>query len=100
MKNGRDGDTYHISTNEVISIRDLVKRICKKLEVSFDKNVEIVGERIGKDLAYHLDSSKLRAELGWKDRIALDQGIDKCIDWAKANFEVLKLAPQDYIHKA
>ena len=28
MQNGQDGDTYHISTNEVVSIHDLVERIC------------------------------------------------------------------------
>jgi len=100
MKNGRDGDTYHISTNEIISIRDLVEKICNKLDVSFEKHVEVVGERLGKDSAYHLDSTKLRTELGWQDRIALDQGIDECIDWAKTNFEALKATPYDYIHKA
>lgn len=100
MKNGRDGDTYHISTNEIISIRDLVEKICNKLDVSFKKHVEVVGERLGKDSAYHLDSTKLRTELGWQDRIALDQGIDECIDWAKTNFEALKATPYDYIHKA
>jgi dTDP-glucose 4,6-dehydratase len=100
MKNGRDGDTYHISTNEVISIRDLVARICKKLDVGFDDYVEIVGERLGKDSAYHLDSSKLRGELGWMDQINLDQGLDECIQWVRANFDVLKNEPYDYIHKA
>lgn len=100
MKNGRDGDTYHISTNEIISIRDLVEKICNKLGISFAQHVEVVGERLGKDSAYHLDSSKLRTELGWQDRIALDQGIDECIDWAKNNFEALKATPYDYIHKA
>lgn len=100
MKNGRDGDTYHISTNEVISIHDLVVRICEKLDVNFDKHVEIVGERLGKDSAYHLDSSKLRSELGWQDQIGLDEGIDECIAWVRANFETLKNESYDYIHKA
>ena len=99
MKNGNNGDTYHISTNEVISIRDLVEKICEKLEVSFEKHVEIVGERLGKDSAYHLDSTKLRTELGWKDRIGLDEGIDECIHWVKENFDALQAQPYDYIHK-
>lgn len=99
MKNGRNGDTYHISTNEVISIHDLVQKICKKLDVSFDQHVEVVGERLGKDSAYHLDSTKLRTELGWKDRIGLDEGIDECIRWVKENFEALQSQPYDYIHK-
>ena len=100
MQNGRDGDTYHISTNEVVSIRELVERICAKLNVRFEDHVEVVGERMGKDSAYHLDSTKLRTELGWQDSINLDQGLDECIAWVRTHFEALKTQPFDYIHKA
>ncbi|MDB5799567.1 MAG: dTDP-glucose 4,6-dehydratase [Rhodocyclales bacterium] len=96
---GRNGDTYHISTDSVISIRDLVAKICTRLEVDFDKHVEVVGERLGKDSAYHLDSTKLREELGWRDQITLDQGIDACVTWVKQNFDALKDHPFDYLHK-
>lgn len=99
MLNGKNGDTYHISTNEVISIRDLVERICSKLEVSFEDHVENVGERLGKDAAYHLESKKIRRELDWKDDISLDQGLNECIAWVKEHVETLKLQPFDYIHK-
>jgi len=99
MLNGSNGDTYHISTSEVVSIRELVERICNKLQVSFEDHVEMVGERIGKDSAYHLDSSKIRTELGWTDSVTLDQGLDECIAWVKENFESLKATNFDYIHK-
>ena len=98
--NGRDGETYHISTNHAISIRDLVAMICDRLGAGFDEHVEVVGERLGKDAAYLLDSTKVRGELGWSDRITLDQGIDECIQWVKDNFDELKNQPYDYIHKA
>ena len=100
MQNGQEGDTYHISTNEMISIKALVERICTKLEVNFDDHVEIVGERAGKDAAYHLDSTKARAQLGWQDHISLDQGLDECIAWVKSNMDVLKTESFDYQHKA
>jgi dTDP-glucose 4,6-dehydratase len=99
MKDGKSGETYHISTNEVISIRALVERICAKLNVEFDGHVEFVGDRIGKDSAYHLDSKKIRAELGWEDKTSLEQGLDECIAWVKSNFEILKQQPFDYQHK-
>ncbi len=99
MQNGRNGDTYHISTNEVISIRALVELICLKLGVKFEDHVEFVGERLGKDSAYHLDSTKVRQELGWQDSIKLDQGIDECIAWVQSNFDALKDQPYDYQHK-
>lgn len=99
MMNGNEGHTYHISTNDVISIRDLVERICIKLNVDFKEHVEVVGERLGKDNAYHLDSNKIRQELDWKDHITLDQGLDDCITWIKRDFDTLKSQPFDYIHK-
>lgn len=99
MEKGDNNHTYHISTDEVVSIRELVERICKKLEVSFDDHVEVVGERLGKDAAYHLDSTKVRKELDWKDHIALDQGLDECIAWAKEHLDSLKVQEHNYIHK-
>jgi dTDP-glucose 4,6-dehydratase len=94
------GETYHISTSEIVTIRELVERICLKLEVRFDDCVEVVGERLGKDAAYLLDSSKLRATLGWKDEITLDAGLDDCIAWVRSNLEDLKRQPFDYVHQA
>ena len=54
---------------------------------------------MGKDAAYMLDSSKLRKELNWAERISLDAGIDECIAWVKNNLDVLRTLPVDYIHK-
>ena len=99
MLHGKNGDTYHISTNEVVSIRQLVETLCSKLGVRFEDHAEIVGDRLGKDAAYQLDSTKLRTELDWRDNVSLDQGLDQCIDWVKRNFDVLKNQPFDYIHK-
>jgi dTDP-glucose 4,6-dehydratase len=94
------GSTYHISTTEIVTVRELVERICRKLEADFEKVVEVVGERLGKDAAYLLDSGKLRQELGWKDEVSLDRGLDDCIAWAKVNLSELRRQPMDYIHKA
>lgn len=99
MRDGRNGETYHISTDEVISIRALVEKICEKLDVDFANHVEVVGERLGKDAAYHLSSAKLRSELGWSDTISLEKGIDQCIDWVRSNLDQLITGPVDYIHK-
>lgn len=94
------GETYHISTDEIVTIRQLVEKICAKLGASFADSVQIVGERLGKDAAYMLDSAKLRESLAWRDQVSLDAGLDECIKWAKSNLEELKKQPQSYVHKA
>jgi dTDP-glucose 4,6-dehydratase len=93
------GEMYHLSTRENVSIRELVELICRKLNTDFNSVVEVVGDRPGKDAAYLLDSGKARQELGWRDSIRLDQGVDETIDWVTRNLEVLKRQPMDYIHK-
>jgi dTDP-glucose 4,6-dehydratase len=46
---GSNGHVYHLSTPQLISIRDLVAKICSRLGVAFEDCVDIVGERLGKD---------------------------------------------------
>jgi dTDP-glucose 4,6-dehydratase len=99
-QHGNNGMTYHISTNEVISIKDLVAKICTKLNVKFDNHVVIANDRMGKDSAYHLESSKIRSDLNWADKVSLDDGIDECILWIKENLDLLRDKPMHYIHKA
>ena len=96
---GQAGETYHISTEDIVSVRELVEKICHKLAVDFDSCVEVVGERLGKDAAYMLDSSKLRRRLGWKDAVSLNDGLDDCVAWVKSNLDDLKREPCDYVHK-
>jgi dTDP-glucose 4,6-dehydratase len=98
-RDGRPGETYHISTDRQVSIRALVEMICERLGASFKDNVEIVGERLGKDAAYRLDSSKIQRELGWLERVTLEAGLDETIGWVNRFFEELKTQPMQYEHK-
>lgn len=92
-------ETYHISTNEILSIKSLVELICRKMNVEFNDTVEISKERLGKDASYQLNSNKLRSQLNWKESISLEQGISGCIQWVENNIKDLNLAPQNYEHK-
>jgi dTDP-glucose 4,6-dehydratase len=98
-RHGRPGDTYHISGYELVSIRALVEMIVRRLGKSFDDCVEIGPERPGKDAAYTLDSVKLRTELGWRDTMSLQQGIDDVIAWAERFGGELSGLPAKYQHK-
>jgi dTDP-glucose 4,6-dehydratase len=93
------GETYHISTDRIVSIRDLVQMICDRLHKDFGSAVEVVGERLGKDSAYWLNSQKLRSSLGWADTISLEDGIAHNIDWVQRHLADLQQQPANYIHK-
>ena len=93
------GETYHISTNEIVSIRELTERIYRRPDADFGGAIDIVGERTGKDDAYLLDSGKLRSSLCWKDEISLDAGLETCFAWVRQNRDVLAALPNSYQHK-
>jgi dTDP-glucose 4,6-dehydratase len=58
-----------------------------------------VEDRLGKDLGYFLDSSKLRKELGWKPLVNLSDGINSVIQWVDSNLEDLRERNPKYVHK-
>jgi dTDP-glucose 4,6-dehydratase len=93
------GETYHISTDRVVSIRELVEMLCERLGKRFNQCVEVVGERLGKDSAYWLNSSKLRSTLGWRDEITLEAGLESTISWVRNNLSALEKQPTSYMHK-
>lgn len=96
---GEPGATYHISTRQLISIRALTELICTTMGVDFDAHVDIVGERLGKDAAYGLDSTRIRNELGWTDQVWLEQGLQQTLAWVDRHLDTLKNHPVDYHHK-
>jgi dTDP-glucose 4,6-dehydratase len=93
------GETFHISTNEFLSIRALVEMIVDMTGVQFDDVVTLGSERLGKDHAYFLDSSKLRKSIGWAETISLEQGIEETISWVKNNLQILQTKDIGYVHK-
>lgn len=99
MNSGEVGQSYHISTNEMISIFDLVQELASLLGVEVDELIEQGPERAGKDFAYQLSSEKIRNELGWCDEVTLGKGLEDTLAWAKTNLDTLKTLQDTYEHK-
>ncbi len=99
VERGRSDRIYHFSTDEFVTIRDLVARCGKLAGIAFDDLVEIAEDRPGKDMAYMMDDSATREELGWRPEIDLDAGLVDCLDWTRRNWDAIKQQPIDYIHK-
>ena len=99
MNNGKNGDSYHISTISITSIFELVKTLANLLKIDVEELVERGPERPGKDFAYQLSSEKIRAELGWTDKIDLNVGLADTLKWAELHLDDLIKLPIDYEHK-
>jgi dTDP-glucose 4,6-dehydratase len=98
-KQGEPGDSYHISTNELISIRELVLKVFEIAGVDPTEHVSPAQERLGKDSGYFLDSARLRNHLGWEPEVELDSGLVEVLAWVDANLPELSEMPLEYVHK-
>lgn len=85
LEDGRPGEDYHVAHPVQTSIRNLVETICYRLGRDPNDVIEVAPERVGKDMNYQLDDSKIRSELGWSESISLSDGIDRTLGWIVAS---------------
>jgi dTDP-glucose 4,6-dehydratase len=101
LMKGKIGNIYHISSNEIISIKNLVRKIYKiNNNKNFNKNIKYSKDRVGKDKIYYLNSLKLKKDLNWIPKINLETGIKKTIDWFKKNEKKFKMKDLEYKHNS
>jgi dTDP-glucose 4,6-dehydratase len=99
LENGRIGELYHLSPDQGISVKDVVKTICDVSGKDFSTATKIVPERPGQDAAYVIDSSKARNALGWKSQITINEGLTEVIEWVDTYWQEISEQPLMYIHK-
>jgi dTDP-glucose 4,6-dehydratase len=93
------GATYHISTREAVSIREVVDKVFKAAGQSSEKLLDITEDRIGKDQNYLLDSSLIREAFGFEPRVSLEEGIAEVIDWTSRYIDQVKTSDLTYAHR-
>ena len=100
MERGRPGRMYHLSPDQGYAVRDIVGRICQLMHRDFVAATETVGERLGQDAAYVIDSSRAREELGWRPEIEIDAGLREVVEWVDVNWQEISGQPLEYRHAA
>ncbi len=93
------GGVLHLSPDEGVQVRDLVRAICEGLGVDFESVTRAVDERPGQDKAYTIDSGRARGELGWKPEVALEEGIAEVVAWVDRYWDEIQRQPLEYVHK-
>jgi dTDP-glucose 4,6-dehydratase len=81
-QNGKDGETYNIGADNEWSNIQLIKKILSIMGKSEDL-ITYVGDRLGHDRRYAIDSTKAQKELGWRPTINFEDGLKSTIDWYK-----------------
>jgi dTDP-glucose 4,6-dehydratase len=86
LRSGREGETYNVGSGDeatITEIADLVLAATGKPE----SLKTIVPDRPGHDRRYLLDSSKIRAELGWEPQVGWQAGLQETVAWYADNRE-------------
>ncbi len=79
---GAAGEIYNIGANAQLTNLDLTHRILDALGLGEDM-IERVEDRLGHDLRYAVDSTKVR-NLGWKPEHDFDEHLADTIEWYRA----------------
>ena len=93
---GVENEIYNISGNTECANREVVQKILalyyknsrSKYKEDFAQtwqNYITQGARVGQDVRYSIDDSKLKA-LGWKPTCNFDRELEEVVEWYKENF--------------
>jgi dTDP-glucose 4,6-dehydratase len=84
LKQGKPGSIYNIGGNREMQNIELTRKILAELGKGEDM-IEKVKDRLGHDLRYSLDSSRIEKELGWQPKTGFEEGLHKTVEWYKEN---------------
>jgi dTDP-glucose 4,6-dehydratase len=91
---GRAGEVYNIGGGTELTNRELTGLLLEATGRDWSY-VDRVEDRLGHDLRYSVDISKIRAELGYEPQVPFEQGLADVVQWYRDNrawWEPLKAA--------
>ncbi len=74
------GEVYNIGGHNELANIDVVKGILKSLSKP-ENLISFVADRLGHDMRYAIDSTKISSRLGWLPTTSFDEGIQRTIEW-------------------
>ncbi len=84
LDHGREGETYNVGSGVEKTIEEIADSVLALTRKPASLKT-IVPDRPGHDRRYLLDSTKLRAQLGWLDEIAFEAGLAETVRWYETN---------------
>lgn len=84
LTKGLSGEIYNIGGGRELTNHELTSIILEKMDRD-DSSIEYVQDRLGHDLRYSVDISKISSELGYAPKVNFEDGIVETIDWYRAN---------------
>ena len=83
---GRSGEVYNIGGDEKSEIPNIaVTKTLLQMMNQSENLIEWVKDRPAHDRRYAVDTSKIRAELGWAQRVPFSAGLERTLKWYQEN---------------
>jgi dTDP-glucose 4,6-dehydratase len=80
LRGGRPGEVYNIGGGTELSNKELTRLLLEATGTGWDR-VEQVPDRLGHDLRYSVDTTKIRQELGYEPGVPFDRGLEETVEW-------------------
>jgi len=96
MKIGKNRQTYHFSSKNLIKVSDIVIKICSIFKIDPNKLTYPVKERKGKDFKYNLHSKYTRKSLRWNDETDLFENLKNMSNYYIKNKNILTKLSLNY----
>ena len=89
IRKGKVGEVYNIGGHNEKTNLEVVKIILKKLNKP-ESLITYVADRLGHDLRYAIDPTKMQQQLNWQPTTTFEEGIKKTIKWYLENQKWVK----------
>jgi len=84
LEKGESGRIYNIGGSNEWKNIDIAKELVKIMKMDETK-IEFVTDRLGHDLRYAIDATRIRKELGWEPRYTFSTGLPETVKWYVEN---------------
>ncbi len=84
LTKGAAGEIYNIGGGNALSNREMTERLLSLCGADWSR-VTPVADRLGHDLRYALDDSKIRQELGYEPQVSFADGLASTVAWYREN---------------
>jgi dTDP-glucose 4,6-dehydratase len=84
LTRGRAGEVYNIGGGTELTNRELTQLLLDATGKDWS-HVDLVTDRLGHDLRYSVDITKIRSELGYEPRVPFTQGLADVVQWYRDN---------------
>ena len=88
LEKGALGRSYNIGGENERTNLELVQTLCAILDAKRPKNtgsyadqITFVTDRPGHDARYAINPSRIRAELGWRPSVTVEEGLERTVQW-------------------